>query len=542
MNRSVMFVAMVVCAGGALRADDAPMLSVFPPSTYTATEPGKLTMTDAFTPTPGPWMEGLDERDVFAVSMKHEQGASDSYELRVGVGGQVYSLRGPFGESVPPSYRAGGPSSPWNDEVWQFVAVCSRYNEIRTDIPWLAAAAPYQTGYFVHNSGCYMKGVEGGTGVDTKLRNLYCPQLAKHADREARAYRQLNWGLIPQMKTIHRSPILFYTQVRDAGGGVIELTWVVHNFSVRDDIVFDHLNAPWGGTRVSSLPLHYASRPDGSLELDGPDNQRFANGTNTRNTGGFAISSAGADDDSPSLALVYGLDKHLEAETAKRKRGEPHVQVRPSLYRAWLASAPAYKKQWKDFATRPAASFRNYQVVEIIPRLRLEPGATIWYRSYLVVGPKERSRKLARELVDHVDYGSRKFTADDTPRRRVEANGGAFELFMHPVERTLPVFALRDKRTGATMYTTDPYRFTPQQKLKLDVPRDHEDFDYYSNAVGYTLDGQTEYLGLLGFAYRDRPKEAGWAKLSTVAGDRRSAYTTIYDVDVWVKPVPATRP
>jgi hypothetical protein len=28
----------------------------------------------------------------------------------------------------------------------------------------------------------------------------------------------------------------------DVGDGIIELTWVVHKYSERDDIVFDHLN------------------------------------------------------------------------------------------------------------------------------------------------------------------------------------------------------------------------------------------------------------------------------------------------------------
>ena len=194
-------------------------------------------------------MEGLDEQQVFHGEMTHRQDKNNSFKLRIGKGGQVYSLRGPFGESVPPSWRKKGDhQSPWNDEVWQFVAVCTKYNGFKFaqragDIPRATRRKLERSGFadsfFIHNSGAYIPG-------ESKISSLYCPLLQDEIDREQRCFRMLNWGLVPQIKTIHRSPILFYTQVRDAGNGVIELTWVVHNFSVDQNIVFDHLNAPWG--------------------------------------------------------------------------------------------------------------------------------------------------------------------------------------------------------------------------------------------------------------------------------------------------------
>lgn len=509
------------------------LLKVFPPSTFEATNSGRTTLTHRFSPSKGPWAKGLDERNVFHGSITHEQDAANSFELRVGVGGQIYSLVGPFGESVPPSWRAQGPTSPWNDEVWQFVAVCTRYNKVR-DLPdWLEAAKPYSTSYFIHNSGCYMKGDKAA------INNLYCPLLATEFKTEARSIRMLNWGLVPQMQTIHRSPLLFYTQVRDAGDGVIELTWVVHNFSVRDDVVFDHLNAPWGGTRVSNLPLNYVSTPSGNLILEDIDNEKFANGGNVRKTGGFAIASADTKQTSPSLALVYGLDQHLERETAKRKNGLPHTQFKPSLYRSWRANGPSYKRAWKDFKSREANSFRNFQVVEIIPKLRLKPQSSIWYRSYLVVGGKEQCRQLSQKLVDHVDYGRRDFASESTPMLTIGAKASTrrFKLFAQPVKGTLPVFAIRHKPTGDTVFTTDPYHFTPQKKLTLKVPASHPDHDYFKSTIGYTLDGQSEFLGLLGFGYQTKPSTAGWQQISALSGQQRSGTRSAYDVDVWAKTV-----
>ena len=60
-----------------------------------------------------PGERGLNEEDVFYASIK-----GDGWIMGVGKGGSIYSLRGPYGESVPPQRI----ESPWNDEVWQTVA------------------------------------------------------------------------------------------------------------------------------------------------------------------------------------------------------------------------------------------------------------------------------------------------------------------------------------------------------------------------------------------------------------------------------------
>ena len=526
-----------------LEHGDRALSDVFPEPSFRADEPGSLTVSADYNPSPGPWMEGIDEREVFRASLKHESSPLSSYELRTGQGGQVYSLQGMFGESVPPSWRSNGPTSPWNDEVWQFVSVCTRYNDGRTPPDWIKKAEPYKTSFFVHNSGCYMQDAAAGSD----LKNLYCPLLASSLDTEARVLRQVNWGLVPQMRTIHRSPILYYTQVRDAGEGVIELTWVVHNFSTRDDVVFDYHNAPWGGTRVSSLPLTYVARPDGTLAHDkftvdspGP----YKRGVSAQKTGGFTISCVDESDDSPSLALVFGRDKHLDDQMLRKKQGKDYVQFKPSRYRSWRAYHPAYFKQLKNFQDIPANTFRNYQVVEFIPRLFLRPQETIWYRSYLVVGGKRRAVELAKTLVDHVDYGAMVFDARDTPMLSLPNEAGEpARLYARPVAGTLPVFAIRKKTDGKVIYTTDPYRLTPQEKLDLSIPEGHKGHDYYSRAVGYTLDGQTEFLGLLGFARREAPAaDKGWQRLSEAAPRYWDGKADDFHVDVWVKTRQAAKP
>ena len=531
---------------GSGRAGKA-LLDIFPPSVAQApqTERGKTTLSSTYSPSGSSWAEEIDERTVFHEEMKHRQGKDNSFSLRIGKGGQIYSLRGPFGESIPPS-SAG---SPWNDEVWQFVAVCMRYNG-----PGALAAAgfdsagmekriaslPYETYYFVHNSGAYIPG-------NAAVKNLYCPMFGSESADNGRTYRTVNWGLVPQPRTINRSPLLYYVQTRDVGDGIIEVTYVVHNFSVRDDIVFDHLNAPWGGTRISSLPYHYASAPDGTLLSRRTMNDKgFANGMNVRATGGWNLSSASEAPDSPSLALVYGRDRHLEAEAARSRAGQPSIQFASSIYRDWDATGGAYTSVYQDWQTRPENSWRNYDVAVVIPKFRLAPGTTIWYRSFLVVNRRDRTIELAKSLVDKVDYGMLSFDPEVTPKlpvfiregKVVEESGGAqpsFELFARPVPGSMPLFLIENATTGRQVVTSDPYYFVPKEKLDLGVPRSHPKYDYYSQAVGYSMDlNNSRWKRLLGYGYVKKPAAGDYVRVSGLLGSGLFPEPDMYHLDVWV--------
>ncbi|MBL6910996.1 MAG: hypothetical protein ISR34_11315 [Pirellulales bacterium] len=533
---------------------DQQMLDVFPP-TVAATEKsqrGNTLISLDYTPSTSLWAEGLDERQVFHAQIQHDQNENNSFTLRIGKGGQVYSLRGPFGESVPPSCTGEGPSrSPWNDEVWQFVTVCSKYNGLKAiqqsgDVPISTleaiTAIPYKSTFFIHNSGAYVP--------DSRtINNLYCPMLAASQTNDKRGYRSLTWGLVPQVRTIHRSPVLYYNQVRDIGNGIIELTWVVHNFSPRDDIVFDFLNAPWGGTRHTSLPYHAISSPDNTLK---PRDAFFPDtkpgGTiSLRKTGGWKIASASKDEDSASLALVFGRDKHLEEQQAKAERGEPYSQRGGGVLRDFLAHYPQlYNGIWKDWETRPENSFRNYDVIEMIPNLTLRPGESIWYRSFLVVNQRNDAAALAQSLVKDVDYGLLRFSTTDTPRvpvylvdnRVVETAAAgtqpAVHLFSRPVPGSHPVFLLEDTQTGHEIISTDLYRFVPSEPLALHLSQEHPKSNYYSNARGYSLDKHhCRWKRLLGFGLIAQPNGNGSQLLSTALPKNVFPTPDTTHLDLW---------
>ncbi len=500
-------------------------LDVFPQSSLEVEKGAKTYISKNYNKSESLWFEGANEKQVFQAEISNAEQGDKAFSLRVGKGGQIYSLRGAFGESVPPSSA----SSPWNDEVWQFVAVCSKYNKIH----FKEKTKPYKNTYFIHNSGCY---IPSEISKSLKIDYMYSPQFASDFNEEAGVYRQLNWGLIPQIKTIHRSPLLYYMQVRNCGKGVLEITWVVHNFDTREEIVFDHLNAPWGGTRITSLPIQYISRPGGKLEMLDAFSNPLHNGINVRDTGGFNIASQNQNLDSPALSLVFGLDKHLERDLAI---GDKACQFASSIYRSWRAGVQNYAENgnWRDWEIRATNSFRNYDVAVIIPKLRLKPQSSIWYRSYLVVGGRDDVTKRSKELIDHVDYGYIDFKEQDTPLLEIKPEQGkkSFHVYAKPVSNTLPIFKIRHKTTGKVAYTTDIYLFTPQTPLNIKTNKQEDPDGYYANAIGYQLDGKTQYLEMIGFGHIQKPKDGNWVRLSDCVNTEHHYPQTLFNRDVWVK-------
>lgn len=718
------------------KADEA-ILDLFPKTVVQMPEgkQGKTILSDKYTVSGSKWGKGLDEKIVFRQEIKHEQGEKNSYQLRIGKGGQLYSLRGAFGESVPPSSKA----SPWNDEVWQAVVVGSFHmpSNLPKAIQEKVNKSPYSVNYCVHNSGVYItsplnsgqvtisyavmldkddpaasmlilrdfrdgipispcavtispggavagskriadikpgvwynveisldfekldkkesrktkiriysqaekldktievpfadksfsmlnwlglsasstKGIfyldnwkitqtdEGETftvdeddfedykpgavwpGVrltekDTKakvivsnkaafesknslafhdaklkadwqpmqviypsggkLRNLYCPHFASAIAEGGTAFRTLNWGLVPHVQTVHRSPILYYIQTRDVGDGVIEITYTMHNFSLRDNVSFNWFNAPWGGTRLTSLPYHYLSMPDGSLiGRDEIEKRKIWNGINVRSTGGWNLSSAGETDDSPSLALVFGRDKHLEAEYAKKAAKKPYLQYGESLYRGTVAGG-----LFDGWDKIPENIWRNYEVAVVIPKFHMYPGTTLWYRSYLVVNSRKHTIELAKSLVDKVEYGVLTFDPETTEMLPVSIKNNkvvpkgkvTFKLFSKPVPGSKPLFLIENATTGQEVITTDLYNFVKKEARNFGFPKEHPQAEYFNNATAYFMaKNNSKWKRMLGYAYQEKPKTGNYKRLSEVIPKEMLGEAGKYNLDLWVR-------
>jgi hypothetical protein len=264
-----------------------------------------------------------------------------------------------------------------------------------------------------------------------------------------------------------------------------------------------------------------------------------------RKTGGWSLACMTETADSPALALVYGRDKHLEEEQQKKREGGEYIQYSAAVIRNFRAHYPQlYEKLWKDWQTRPPNSFRNYDVIEMIPRLRLKPGKSIWFRSFLVVNRKDRAAELARSLVERVDYGAVAFDPATTPLLpvrvrdgRVVAEGGraVCELFARPVPGTQPLFLIENAETGRELITTDPYVFVEKEPLAFGLPQDHPAFDYMSRAQGLSLDkNHSRWKRLLGYGFVAKPAAGNFVRLSGQLDAALFPKPDAHHLDLWV--------
>lgn len=206
------------------------------------------------TASPSFWaIDSFPESVVFQTQLTYSNplDSGESYQIRIGKGGHLYSFRSSFGESVPPQWRpqnwtqptyGGGTSyAPWVDEVWQMVCVDGNLNN------------PPDSSYFIHQSGVYLKTPE-------QSQPFYSPIVAEYYDENQRSYKVVNWGQQAHtedlLNTGFTSSLLYYSSYTNLGKGVLQVDNMIYNFG-NDNISF--LNIPWGGVRNSSLDHFFIS-------------------------------------------------------------------------------------------------------------------------------------------------------------------------------------------------------------------------------------------------------------------------------------------
>ena len=106
------------------------------------------------------------EQHVFLAKMAHtDPNTNRSWTIRLGQAGNIYSLVGPMGETVPPQAHA---NAPWVDEVWQNVAPLGPGGDNDGD--------SNTDKFFIHEAGTYTK--------DAPYTNIpfYSPTLGSYCD------------------------------------------------------------------------------------------------------------------------------------------------------------------------------------------------------------------------------------------------------------------------------------------------------------------------------------------------------------------------
>lgn len=257
--------------------------------------------TKNYTSSGSSWLiDSFPENVVFKAEMSYENfnNPSQSYKVRIGKGGQIYSLTSMFGESVPPqwvnpnwidtSFGGGNSFSPWVDEVWQMVCVDGDLN------------SPPDSMYFIHQSGVYLK-------TPLQTQPFYSPQVAEYYDSLNYSYTTVNWGQQAHTNSIlntgFTSGLLYYTKYTNIGLGVLQVDNMIYNFG-DDNISF--LNMPWGGVRNSSLEHFFISTPTNSYS-NSPAIYGQGPIVQTSSTGGWVAWSDDSLGGSQVLAMAHPI-------------------------------------------------------------------------------------------------------------------------------------------------------------------------------------------------------------------------------------------
>jgi hypothetical protein len=429
---------------------------------YTNTQ---FSATRAWDPSGSAWSLSLHEAHVSSTRLSQDvlgggAGTTNrSWELRVARGGFVYSLRTPaLGETVPPSYRSDGDTSPWNDEVWQGVAV-GPLNDPGNGSP-----------YFMHQSGAYMK--------DPILTEpFYSPEVAAHLDVADRSFTTVNWT--PQAhiniyvdgnpSNDWKSYLIAYTRYKDLGQGVIEATLGYYNYGPDP---LNWFNMPWGGVRRTSTEYAFTAQPGGTTWSD-PVTNGWGTVEAFNQTGGWQGYSATADGSTPALGFVFGED----ADPL------PSGHISDSWFRCGYAGGTFSANE---------TNWRNYFVSTAVRRYNLSQGNGIWSRTYFVLGDdmQDLSDRIAdRGLVD-VEFSTFDYTESASPLigYRFTGSGGDFRvvegssspqfyLYAHPVTGSFPLFEI----------------------IEDDATR-HLTWNPYASGMTKPYDGSMAGIRLLGFA------------------------------------------
>ena len=323
---------------------------------------GEFYFTTSYSPSNSTWQLDWDESHVFQSLMSYndDSNTNQSFELRFGKGGQIYSLKMGglednnlnnngslnFGEILPPQYRGSiseqgtalldqPPSSPvkshhgnwaaWNDEVWQMVG--------SDQIDFESNGDPNKT-QNIHQAGPYMNNFSHRDSDHTEAP-FYSPMVQSYFNNSDQSFSAIYWGqsedpdyvvdssdfilndgsehpdqvILNDVTDPFRPSVLFFQRYKNIGDGILQVDFLIFNYHRTRGI--DYWNVPWAGIRNSSLPYAFISNsPTNPNSYESVDLLEWTQGTAKRVTGnnsessGWFVFSAHASGNGPSLAFV----------------------------------------------------------------------------------------------------------------------------------------------------------------------------------------------------------------------------------------------
>ena len=224
------------------------------------------------------WELDWDEINIYHSLLSYNNPDNDhqSYEMRIGKGGQIYSFKNPiFGEALPPQWRPSfdelgnriadqiisspvnthhGNWAPWNDEVWQLVGSDQRDS--------INGSVKTQN---IHMAGSYLNNFANRASDHTETP-FYSPMVQSYYSLSDQSLTTIVWGQSENPIYVYNAPegcdacyeelfrpsVLFFQRYKPIGQGIIQIDFLIYNYSRTRGI--DFWNVPFTGIRNSNLP------------------------------------------------------------------------------------------------------------------------------------------------------------------------------------------------------------------------------------------------------------------------------------------------
>ena len=238
------------------------------------------------------------ERNLFLVEMSNGLAQNNTLEpkgwtLRISKAGNIYSLKGPWGQAIAPQALA---KSPFVDEVWQDVAVSTNLNN-----PSGGRA------YFIHQAGAYFDQV-----INPNLTSpWYSPNLGFNCSGNSCSI--VSWSQQAHLQTVFNSSKLEFSRYTNCGDGVFEHVFAIHNMASDPSVgppsdTLDYFNTLWWGARTSAFQdvVRSNSISKSLATIDPLPDWASVGILSVADTAGYTVFAEHVRFDSPRYALPCG--------------------------------------------------------------------------------------------------------------------------------------------------------------------------------------------------------------------------------------------
>lgn len=479
----------------------------------------------------GVWHSKWNEKDVFRLQLSNTKNTSNPYTIRIGKGGQLYSLKTKVGELMPPQTK---------DNAW--VDDCLLLTFLDYGRNFLGQTGIGNLSGFIHQAGMYQYDQEAMKKNDPS-GHYFSPIVAEYWDEKNSQYSCITLGMSPIGPSLNRGDVLMYTSVRDIGDGVFEMQYMTYNYnlyynandtsqitSVTDRYMVDV--TAWGGHRKSVFPYVVSGNTDNSETYSNPFGEN--NGMPSWGSG-----AAGTTYMDPS-------------QTGGWFAGVQNLNSDSAYAMSWIVGNKNLSNQFTqmfvmgDAATTDSSLWnRDFEVMNLNYRAYMEPGTVFYFRYYYSVGDIKTVAQKSAKYKDYCVAKFLEFKEESTPMIPLyltklnnqtvltEKNTGkpAMYVYTQPVKNSFPLYLIRNKQSNRLHVTCDPYMLMESVVIENDSQS--------PKRTGFRpYDGTTEIVKLLGYVM---PEDAAdptlsYCSLSNILTDQTYyPQLGIYDKDIVVR-------